>query len=576
MSGAKETPRQKMIGMMYLVLTALLALNISKEVLDGFVKVENSLQQTQASLSQEAEDTYRALEAKYANNQEKVAPFFDQAQEIREKSNELVRYIIELKARCLSTSEGDYEKQELEGFKKYLGVNENGKDTTLNLRYIEKQDEYQELTRFMVGTDSNNPKEGKWTANGVKSAVQEYRDYLLNMRVTDIDGYVDSLPPNTIKSLEERFAFKKEMQDDKMVLWEVANFQKMPLAAAMPLLSKMIIDIKDAQEDAIGWLLSSTEAKSLKFSDVMGMAIPQSNYVFKGDTARANIILTAFDPTKRPVIYIDPVKWDGEDTTALDYEGLGLEPLDLTSDGQGLMAMSTRGMSLGQYQYKGVIRYQGPEGDMLSEQFKTPAFTIAEPSLVVSPTSMNVFYRGLDNPVKISVAGIANDKLIVRISGSHRITRQGDGTFIVRPANNSDKETSIYVSAEMPDGSISNLGKSDFRIKKIPDPDAMWSNKKAIDRTISRREILAFNPLVAKMSNFDFTIRSFVKSFTLIVSKNGTYKEEKSTSSNFTEKMKAILSRPEAGQRIIFEDIVVEMPGGVDREIASLKLIIKD
>jgi hypothetical protein len=81
---------------------------------------------------------------------------------------------------------------------------------------------------------------------------------------------------------------------------------------------------------------------------------------------------------------------------------------------------------------------------------------------------------------------------------------------------------------------------------------------------------------VAKMENFDFTIRSFVKSFTLIVSKNGTYKEEKSTNSKFTEKMKAILSRPEVGQRIIFEDIVVEMPGGVDREIASLKLIIKD
>ena len=576
MSGAKETPRQKMIGMMYLVLTALLALNISKEVLDGFVKVENSLQQTQHSLSQEAEDTYRALEAKYASNQEKVAPFYDQAQEIREKSNELVRYIIELKARCLSTSEGDYEKQELEGFKKYLGENENGKDTTLNLRYIDKKDEYQELTRFMVGADPNNPEEGKWTANGLKLAVQNYRDYLMNLSVTDINGEVENLPPNTLKSLNERFAFEKELKDEKMVLWEVANFHKMPLAAAMPLMSKIIIDIKDAQEDAIGWLLNSTEAKSLKFSDVMGMAIPQSNYVFKGDTARANIILTAFDPTKRPVIYIDPVKWDGEDTTPLDYEGLGLEPLDLDSVGQGLMAMSTRGMSLGQYQYKGVIKYQGPEGEMLSAQFKTPTFTIAEPSLVVSPTKMNVFYRNLENPVRISVAGIASDKLNVRISGSHKIRPQSDGSFIVQPANNLDKEAIISVNAEMPDGSTMNLGSNTFRVKDIPDPVAMWSGKKSSDGSISVRDILGFNPLVAKMEKFDFELRPSVKSFTLKVTKDGTYLEEKSNSFDFTSDMKELLRSPKRGTTIYFEDIVVSMPGGEKRKIAGLTLKVKN
>ena len=346
----------------------------------------------------------------------------------------------------------------------------------------------------------------------------------------------------------------------------------MPLAAAMPLMSKIIIDIKDAQEDAIGWLLNSTEAKSLKFSDVMGMAIPQSNYVFKGDTARANIILTAFDPTKRPVIYIDPVKWDGEDTTALDYEGLGLEPLDLDSVGQGLMAMSTRGMSLGQYQYKGVINYQGPEGEMLSEQFKTPTFTIAEPSLVVSPTKMNVFYRNLENPVRISVAGIANDKLNVRISGSHRIRRQSDGSFIVQPANNSDREAIISVNAEMPDGSTMNLGSNTFRVKDVPDPVAMWSGMKSSDGSISVSQVLGFNPLGAEMDKFDFDLKTSVKSFTLKVTKDGTYLEEKSNSYNLTSDMVEILRSARRGMTIYFEDIVVNMPGGELRKINGLTL----
>jgi len=575
MSGAKETPRQKMIGMMYLVLTALLALNISKEVLDGFVKVENSLLQTQASLSDKISGTYSALEDKYSNNPIKVAPFYDQAQVINEKSDELVRYITELKARCLSTSSGDYEEQSEVDFKKYIGVNETGKDTTLNLKHIRVKDEYQSLTRFLVGADPENPIEGEWTANGIKVAVQEYRDYLLNMSVTDIDGNVIKLPKNTIKSLTERFSFEKEMKDEKMVLWEVANFHKMPLAAAMPLMSKMIIDIKDAQEDAIGWLLNSTEAKDLKFSNVMGMAIPESNYVFQGDTARANIILTAFDPTKRPVIYIDPIKWDGVDTTSLDYQGLGLKPLDITTDGQGLMSMSTKGMPLGQYQYKGVIRYQGPDGDMLSKQFFTPTLTVAKAALVVSPTRMNVFYRNIDNPVEISVSGVPSDKLKVSISGSHRIKPQNDGTFIVVPS--SGATAIISVKAEMPDGSISFMGSEEFRVKKIPNPTAMWNGRKASaqqELKITKKEVLAFNPLVSKLEDFEFEIRSTVKSFTLKVSKDGTFKTQSSTSYNFTPDMKSILERVSRGDILNFEDIVVSMPGGEDRLIGSLKLTI--
>jgi gliding motility-associated protein GldM len=238
--------------------------------------------------------------------------------------------------------------------------------------------------------------------------------------------------------------------------------------------------------------------------------------------------------------------------------------------------MSTRGMSLGQYQYKGVINYQGPEGEMLSEQFKTPTFTIAEPSLVVSPTKMNVFYRNLENPVRISVAGIANDKLNVRISGSHRIRRQSDGSFIVQPANNLDKEAIISVNAEMPDGSTMNLGSNTFRVKDIPDPVAMWSGIKSSNGSISVREIAGFNPLVAKMENFDFELRPSVKSFTLKVTKDGTYLEEKSNSFDFTPDMKELLNSPKRGMTIYFEDIVVSMPGGEKRKIAGLTLKVKN
>jgi gliding motility-associated protein GldM len=572
MSGAKETPRQKMIGMMYLVLTALLALNISKEVLDGFVKVENSLLQTQATLSSKIYDTYTALELKFNSNQIKVGPYYDEAQNIVEKSDELVRYITELKARCLSTSSGDFDEQSLVNFNNYLGEDENGKDTTLNLAYIRVKDEYQSLTRYMVGADAENPKEGEWTANGIKLAVQEYRDYLLNMSVTDVDGNVISLPTNTLKSLNERFSFEKEMKDDKMVSWEIANFHKMPLAAVMPLMSKMIIDIKDAEEDAIGWLLNSTEAKSLKFSEVMPLTIPQSNYILRGDTVRANIFLAAFDRTKKPEVYIDSNKWDGKDSSDLDFAGL--EPLEVNAQGQGLMAMSSRGMSLGQYQYKGVIRYQGAEGDMQSQQFYTPTFTIAEPALVVSPTKMNVFYRGVPNPVEISVPGVASDKLRVSISGSHKIKKQRDGTYIVEPSNDSKKTAVISVRGEMPDGSISNLGSRDFVVKRIPDPVPWWGGKDPSDMLIKTNEILSFTAVVPKMPDFAFQIKPVVKGFTITMSKDGVVSSEVSTNNKITSAQEKLLRKARPGTRLFFEDIKVRMPDKTTRILnLSLKVI---
>jgi len=572
MSGAKETPRQKMIGMMYLVLTALLALNISKEVLDGFVKVENSLLQTQSTLSSKISDTYSALEGKYSSNQVKVGPFYDQAQAIVKKSDDLVRYITKLKARCLSTSSGDFEQQELVNFENYIGVDENGNDTTLNLAYIRVKDEYQSLTRYMVGADENNPKEGEWSANGIKLAVQEYRDYLLNMSVTDIDGNVISLPANTIKSLNERFSFEQEMKSDKMVSWEIANFHKMPLAAVMPLMSKMIIDIRDAEEDAIGWLLNSTEAKSLKFSNIMPLTIPQSNYILRGDTVRANIFLAAFDPTKKPEVYIDSKKWDGKDSSDLDY--VGLEPLDVNELGQGVMAMSSRGMSLGQYQYKGVIRYQGAEGEMLDRQFFTPTFTIAEPALVVSPTKMNVFYRGVPNPVEISVPGVPSDKLRVSISGSHKIKKQSDGTYIVEPSKDSNKTAVISVKGEMPDGTISNLGQRDFVVKRIPDPLPWWGGKDPTNMLIKTNEILSFTAVVPKMPDFAFQIKPEVIGFTITMSKDGVVSSEKSTNNKITSQQEKLLRKARPGTRLFFEDIKVRMPDKTTRILnLSLKVI---
>jgi gliding motility-associated protein GldM len=576
MAGGKETPRQKMIGMMYLVLTALLALNISKEVLNGFVKVENSLQDTQQTLKGKVAETLTTLEVKYAQNKEKVGPFMDKAREVRERSDNLVNYITQLKGRCMAKSEGKYAEAEANGFVDFIGKDESGMDTTINLAVIQKKDEYQELTAFMVGSEPQKPKfdeNDPWSAAALRANLEAYRDYLREVKLVDSQGNTRELPEYIKVQLDDRFTFENEMEDGKEVLWEAANFFDVPLAAVMPLMSKMIVDVQDAQEDVLSWLLGGIEAKSYKFTTLKPLVVPESNYILRGDSFRADVLLAAYDATNAPDIYVDGAKWDGRDSTALEYEGL--EGLSIGSDGMGKLRIPTRGMSLGEMNFKGLIRYQGPDGNIEPFSFYTPTITVAEPALVVSPTKMNVFYRGVPNPVEVSVPGVPQDKIDVRIDGGHKIKKESDGTYTVEPSSNSSvREANITVTAELPDGSKKSLPAKNFRVKRIPDPVAFWTGKRPSDKGITMAEVKSFAPVAARMEGFDFDVKVRVKSFSLKVSKDGSFSDLPSGNNRLTSDQQEALKRLRRGNVIYLEDILVSMPDGTERDLPPMKLKI--
>ncbi len=557
-----------MIGMMYLVLTALLALNISKEVLNGFVKVENSLLSTQATLNAKVNETNSELETKYLQNQEKVKPFRDQAQIVNKQANDLIAYITELKARSMAFSAGDYREEEVINFTGYLGKDASGKDTVLNLKHIQQKDEYMALTEFMVGGEPEAPKEGAWTATELKQKMVAFSDATKAISFKDNLGNTRTLPEHLKEQLDEMFEFGTEMEDGKEVLWEAANFYDVPLAAVMPLMTKMTLDIQDIHEDILAWLLGSVDAKAYKFTNLIPLVVPESNYILRGDTFRADVLLAAFDGTNPPDIFIDSQKWNTRDSTQLDYENI--ESLPIGTDGLGKLRISTKGMALGDVNYKGLIRFQGPDGSVEPYAFYTPSFTVAEPALVVSPTKMNVFYRGVPNPVEVSVPGVPGDKLEVRISGDNKIRKQPDGTYIVEPGKS--KEAKITVSATMPDGSKKTLPASDFRVKRIPDPVPSFAGKTPSDRTISKNTLLGAPGVSAKMESFDFDVKVTVKSFSISVSRDGALVERKSNSNRLTSDMSELLKRVGRGNVIYIEDIVVSMPDGTERQLAPMKL----
>lgn len=225
--------------------------------------------------------------------------------------------------------------------------------------------------------------------------------------------------------------------------------------------------------------------------------------------------------------------------------------------------------------FKGLIRYQGPDGNIEPYQFYTPTITVAEPALVVSPTKMNVFYRGVPNPVEVSVPGVAQDKVTVRIDGGHSIKKQPDGSYIVEPSSSSSvREANITVSAELPDGSKKSLPAKNFRVKRIPDPVAFWTGKKPTDKGITKAEVLSFAPVAARMEGFDFDVKVRVKSFTLRISKDGAFSDLPSGNNRLTTDQKEALKRLRRGNIIYLEDILVSMPDGTERDLPPMKLKI--
>ena len=568
MAGGKETPRQKMIGMMYLVLTALLALNISKEVLNGFVKVENSLRTTQGTLNSKVNETSAELETKYLQNKEKVEPFYAKAQEINGNSADIVSYITEMKGRIMAASAGDYTEAGELNLEAYLGKDENGMDTVLNLALVPIKDEYQNVTTFVGMAEPLAPEEGEWTARELRMKMESFRDQLKTTSVIDNQGVRRELPDYLKAQLDETFAFQNELQEEDSVSWEHANFYHVPLAAVMPLMTKMTLDIQDIQEDILSWLLGSVDAKSYKFTNLMPLVVPESNYILRGDSFRADVLLAAFDGTNPPDIYVDNDKWNGRDSAKLEFEGI--DALPIGTDGLGKLRISTRGMSLGDANYKGLIRFQGPDGNTQEFPYYTPSFTVAEPALVVSPTKMNVFYRGLPNPVEISVPGVPSDKVDVRISGNHKIKKESDGTFTITPGR--DSKANVTVSAELPDGSKKTLPAKEFRVKRIPDPAPFFVGKTSSDRTISKQALIWADGLGAQMVNFDFDVRVVVKSFSVSVSRDGTLVEKSSNSNRLSPEMKQLFNRVSRGNVVYFEDIIVGMPDGTERQVAAMKL----
>jgi len=516
MGHGKETPRQKMIGMMYLVLTALLALNVSAEVLNAFILIDNSLTKTSQNFQLKNEDVYTGFEKALSENGAKVKPYKDLADEVKLKSQELFDVIHNYKMEIVTVADGP----------------------EADLKNIQKKDDNNIPGQLMV-------LEGR--GEKLKEEIDAYRGYLLGI-ITDTARY--SLAYNGINNTLNTNDIIGNTGEK--VPWVDANFNHLPLAGVITLMSKMQNDIRNAEAEILGYLFGQIDAGSFKFNKLEAIVNASTNYVLVGNEYKAEVFIAASDSTVEPEIFV------GESNLKV-------------IDGKGQYVGNTS--SVGFKTWSGVIKMKSPAtGEILEFPFKSE-YQVAEAGLVVSPTKMNVFYIGVDNPVDISVPGVPADKVSATISGGGSISRSGSG-YVVRVKSVGD----VYISASADfSGNVKQMGKKVFRVKRVPDPVAKIGSDplNAQGGVMAKNMLLAQAGIKADLENFAFDLKYNVTGFTVSASIKGYTEEASSNSALFTSQQKGLINKIAPGQKVYIENITAKGPDGSTRKLGSINLKLR-
>jgi gliding motility-associated protein GldM len=240
-------------------------------------------------------------------------------------------------------------------------------------------------------------------------------------------------------------------------------------------------------------------------------------------------------------------------------------------DGQdGVVKLSFPAGAVGPQKYAGVIEVISPEGERIPYNFNGD-YVVAPPSLTVAATKMNVFYIGVDNPVSISVPGIAEANLRPSISVG-TLARDATGkAWVVRVPQGQQKAV-ISVDA-MYQGESRKMGSAEFRIRRVPSPVAEIAGQ--VEGTIDKSTLLAAGAIIPVMRDFEFELYFEVKSFRMTTIVGGDGISKRGTGNRFSEEMISLIQGARKGQKIFFENIQAEGPDKIPRSLNPISLEIK-
>lgn len=534
--------------MMYLFYTALMALNVSNEVLNAFVAVNAGIQQTTENFSIKTKDLYGRIDGKAAEQPGKYAALQKEAHEFEAECNKIFNGIRRIKVQCLNKSDETIDASNIEN------------DTCV----IKKMDDINAAPAIM------DKEAGGVMGDSLRMWMENFREMVLNMSVFRTDKKDPKSAVDTASSFYKRtavaLATPDKIDDGATIPWELGLVRHMPLVGTLALLSKLQSDIRNVEAEVLQQMVADLEGMDIRISSLTGLVSTSKSVVMSGSEYEAQIFIGARDTTMRPTIYITQtapyydsvVKPNGE----IEYKQLANVTYDtLPLDEQGRGTWKNVG-GVGEHGYGGLIFYKSNVGDQWIP-YKS-SYAVATSSTTISATACNIFYRGLQNPVSVAASGYTN--INVSASGGANITKgkvaksEGgtyDGEYVVTVGD--AKEVTINVSA---DGK--NVGSQKFKVMSVPPPVIRIGACKSGGGL--QKSVLRSKPVLeASLEGgfFPFDVKYTVLGFTYLKEAKGISQPVTVTGNQIPKDVVDDISRKPVGTGITLINIKVSTPSGV-------------
>jgi gliding motility-associated protein GldM len=502
MAAGNLSPRQKMINLMYLIFIAMLALNMSKEVLSAFGLMNERLTESNEAASQRNDAFMAGLVQKASDQPEKYEPLKDKASQIKNLANNFNAYLDDLKSKMTTKI-----------------------DDPTDYEIMDKGDYLDE--HFFKG-DIIKP-DGK--------------EFLAQMK-TFRDGVADVLKDNpematVVKDVQAKFATDPVKRGAGMVGWLDHNYKGFPLVASLTKMTQLQADIKTTESEVMSTMLKGTLTTEVSMTNYTTLLETSKSAYFNGEQFDGQIVLGRKDATTRP------------NTVELTLDGRKLSDKEYTIE-DGKVKLKVSAGAAGEHKIGGKLIFL-QDGKDVEVPVEQSFATVPKPNAAtISADKMNVVYRGVKNPMTISFAGVSDNKVV---AGAQGLSRAGGSKYIMDATMIKGREVTINVTGTLPDGQkVSD--NAVFRIKDLPKPTGTVRGEDGALKM--QRNSLEISTIGAKFDDFDFELPLRVTGFKFKVPGQPTIDVN---GSKLDSRAKQALSKAKRGSGVQIFDIEAKADG---------------
>ena len=502
-----------MINLMYIVLMAMLALNVSSDVLKGFTLIGDSLKRTTDNAMKENAALYADFATQLQANPTKVRPWHDKAMQVKHMSDSL--YNLAGQLRWAIARECD------------------GRDG--NPDNLQDKENLEAASHIMLA-----PKRGQ--GQRLLDAITSFRSRILAL-VADprqraiIASNLSTDVPRTGDNVGKN--------------WQQYMFEEMPSIAAVTMLAKLQSDVRKAENEVIHSLLSNIDIKDIRVNEINAYVSAEATTLYPGETFRSRIFMAAVDTTQRPEIYVNGRR--------------------ISADGN----YSFTAGAPGQYSFSGYILMPNADGDIIRRNFTQHYNVIAPPQgATVAADLMNVLYAGYANPVSVTASGIPASQVHLSMTGG-TLTSTGPGKYTARPSQ-VGQDVTFTVSGTV-NGRTQNMGAFTFKVRKLPDPTAYLQigSSRFTHGKLAKASLLGAPRLNAAIDDGLLDIPFRVVGFeTVFADRMGNLRPEPSAGDAFTENQRNLMRELRRGQRFYISNVRAVGPDGITRTLSGAMEVI--